>query len=169
MSKMDAARMALERIRTAANAGATASPQDVEMLIEYFGLEEKALLGAVDLLNQSRNAFRSKQVERARKLLEELMGPETAAQTMIVVETWALGNQLSKEDIRGITHDVLGAVGGAWTLDIRGAHNNDLWQAALRGPSGFSHAEADIGPRHDAAGVRAFLERALKSYQGGAA
>jgi hypothetical protein len=31
------------------------------------------VLGAVDLLQQSRNAFRSKQVERARKLLEELL------------------------------------------------------------------------------------------------
>jgi hypothetical protein len=73
MSKTENARSALERVRIAANARAPAEPQDVEILIDYFGLSEKAVLGAIDLLAQSRNAFRSKQVERARKMLEELL------------------------------------------------------------------------------------------------
>jgi hypothetical protein len=42
-------------------------------LIAYFVESEKRLLGTVDLLAQSRHAFRSKQIERARKLLEELL------------------------------------------------------------------------------------------------
>jgi hypothetical protein len=71
--KLDAAKGALERIRQAANIGGPADPQDVETLIAYLQESEKAVLGAVDLLRASQNAFRSKQVERARKMLEELL------------------------------------------------------------------------------------------------
>ena len=39
----------------------------------YVQESEKAVLEAVDLLRSSQNAFRSKQIERARKILEELL------------------------------------------------------------------------------------------------
>jgi hypothetical protein len=73
MTKIEQARAALERIRQGANPGGRVDPQDVETLMAYVQESEKAVLGAIDLLAQSRNAFRSKQVERARKMLEELL------------------------------------------------------------------------------------------------
>lgn len=72
MGKQAEAKAALERLRLAANAGAV-NGDDVETLMAYVQESEKAVLGAIDLLQQSRNAFRSKQVEKARKILEELL------------------------------------------------------------------------------------------------
>ncbi len=72
MGKTAEAKAALERLRVAANAGAV-RPEDIEMLMAYLQESEKAVLGAIDLLDRSRDAFRSKQVERARKILEELL------------------------------------------------------------------------------------------------
>jgi hypothetical protein len=77
MAKVEAARSALERIRLAANAGSPAEPQDVEALMAYVQESETAVLGAIDLLARSRDAFRSKQVERARKILEALLSTST--------------------------------------------------------------------------------------------
>ena len=71
-TKLENAKAALERLRVLANAGGVHAP-DVEALVAYFTGLEKGLLGAVDLLGQSRNTFRSKQIERARKMLEELL------------------------------------------------------------------------------------------------
>ena len=47
--------------------------EDIEFLVEHCDQTEKKLLEVVDLLRQSRNTFRSKQIERARKILEELL------------------------------------------------------------------------------------------------
>ena len=46
---------------------------DIRFLVEHCGRTDTKLLEVVDLLRQSRNAFRSKQIERARKILEELL------------------------------------------------------------------------------------------------
>jgi hypothetical protein len=73
LTKVEKARAALERLRQAANAGQPANLDDVETLMGYVQISESLVLGAVDLLAQSRNAFRSKQVERARKMLEGLL------------------------------------------------------------------------------------------------
>jgi hypothetical protein len=72
VTKIEKARAALEHLRQTANAG-TVNAEDVETLMGYVQESEKAVLGAIDLLQQSRNAFRSKQIERARKMLEELL------------------------------------------------------------------------------------------------
>jgi hypothetical protein len=47
--------------------------EELEMVRGYLQNADKKLLEAIDLLAQSRNAFRSKQVERARIILEELL------------------------------------------------------------------------------------------------
>jgi hypothetical protein len=49
------------------------APEDVRFLVEHCDRTERKLLEAVDLLRQSRNTFRSKQIERARKILEDLL------------------------------------------------------------------------------------------------
>jgi len=49
------------------------APEDVRSLVEHCDRTERKLLEVVDLLRQSRNTFRSKQIERARKILEELL------------------------------------------------------------------------------------------------
>jgi len=46
---------------------------DVRFLVEHCRRTDTKVLEVVDLLRQSRNAFRSKQIERARKILEELL------------------------------------------------------------------------------------------------
>ena len=46
---------------------------DIRFLVEHCGRMDVKLLEVVDLLRQSRNAFRSKQIERARQILEELL------------------------------------------------------------------------------------------------
>jgi len=46
---------------------------EVRLLVEHCQHTDTKLLEVVDLLRQSRNAFRSKQIERARKILEELL------------------------------------------------------------------------------------------------
>ena len=48
-------------------------PDDIRLLVEHCQRTDIKLLEVVDLLRQSRNAFRSKQIERARKILEELL------------------------------------------------------------------------------------------------
>ena len=73
MTKFESAREAALRIRLAVNARAPASPDDADAVVGFLVEVENAVLGAVDLLAQSRNAFRSKQVERARKMLEEIL------------------------------------------------------------------------------------------------
>jgi hypothetical protein len=72
VTKTERARQAMERLRHAANKGVV-NADDVETLMGYLQESEKAVLGAIDLLRASQNAFRSKQVERARKMLEELL------------------------------------------------------------------------------------------------
>jgi hypothetical protein len=49
------------------------APEDVRSLVEHCDRTERKLLEVVDLLRQSRNTFRSKQIERARKILEEIL------------------------------------------------------------------------------------------------
>ena len=49
------------------------APDDIRFLVEHCQHTDTKLLEVVDLLRQSRNAFRSKQIERARKILEELV------------------------------------------------------------------------------------------------
>ena len=49
------------------------TPDDIRFLVERCQHTDTKLLEVVDLLRQSRNAFRSKQIERARKILEELL------------------------------------------------------------------------------------------------
>lgn len=46
---------------------------DVRFLVEHCRRTDTKVLEVVDLLRQTRNAFRSKQIERARKILEELL------------------------------------------------------------------------------------------------
>lgn len=67
-----AAKVVLERLRLAANAGAIPA-EDVEQLLAYVVECEAKVLGAIDLLDRSKDAFRSKQVKRAREILEELL------------------------------------------------------------------------------------------------
>jgi hypothetical protein len=47
--------------------------EDLLFLLERCGQTDARILEVVDLLAQSRNVFRSKHIERARKLLEELL------------------------------------------------------------------------------------------------
>ena len=72
MTKIAEARQALERLRREPNQSIVHA-EDVETLMAYVQESEKVVLGAIDLLQQPRNAFRSKRMERARKLLEEML------------------------------------------------------------------------------------------------
>jgi hypothetical protein len=65
MSKTESAKAALERIRVAVNNRAPADPLDVDALISYFVQVESVVHEAVELLHEL-------QIERARKMLEEL-------------------------------------------------------------------------------------------------
>ncbi len=47
--------------------------EDIHFLLNRCEQADRRALEAIDLLQQSRNAFRSKQIERARKILEELL------------------------------------------------------------------------------------------------
>ena len=47
--------------------------EDIRFLLNRCEQADRRVLEAIDLLQQSRNAFRSKQIERARKILEELL------------------------------------------------------------------------------------------------
>jgi len=62
-------------IRMKANLEMGSPPQvdDVSFLVKHCEHVDTRLLEVVDLLQQSRNTFRSKQIERARKILEELI------------------------------------------------------------------------------------------------
>jgi hypothetical protein len=53
------AKAALERLRQAANAGNPADAGDVEQVLAYVVECEAKLLGAVDLLKRSQDAFRA--------------------------------------------------------------------------------------------------------------
>jgi hypothetical protein len=63
----------LKRLKEALDGDQTPETQDVEFLVKHSAQVDAKLLEVVDLLRQSRDAFRSKQVERARKILEELL------------------------------------------------------------------------------------------------
>ena len=63
----------LRRLKEQLDRSEPPAPDDVRFLVDYCDLTEKRILEVVDLLRQSRNTFRSKQIERARKLLEELL------------------------------------------------------------------------------------------------
>jgi hypothetical protein len=66
-------RSRLSRIKEQLDRNEGPAPGDVRFLIERCQQTDTKLLEVVDLLRQSRNAFRSKQIERARKILEELL------------------------------------------------------------------------------------------------
>lgn len=72
---LDVAKAALERIRQALSNGTPVDPQDVQAAMDSLSETEAAVLGAIDLLRASQNAFRSKQVAKARDLLEPLLSP----------------------------------------------------------------------------------------------
>jgi len=63
----------LRRIKEQLDRNEIPTPDDVRSLVEHCQRTDTKLLEVVDLLRQSRNAFRSKQIERARKILEELL------------------------------------------------------------------------------------------------
>jgi len=49
------------------------SSEDVTFLVERVNHADRKILQVIDLLSATRDTFRSKQVERARKILEELL------------------------------------------------------------------------------------------------
>ena len=63
----------LRRIKDQLERNEMPNIEDVQFLVTRCEQADKRLLEVVDLLNQSRNTFRSKQIERARKILEELL------------------------------------------------------------------------------------------------
>ena len=63
----------LRRIKDQLERNEMPNIEDVQFLVARCEQTDKRLLEVVDLLNQSRNTFRSKQIERARKILEELL------------------------------------------------------------------------------------------------
>jgi len=63
----------LRRLKEQLDRNEPPAPDDVRFVVEYWERTDKRLLEVVDLLRQSRNAFRSKQIERARKILEEIL------------------------------------------------------------------------------------------------
>jgi hypothetical protein len=65
--RIETAKAALDRIRLATNAGNCAQPEDIEILVAFLAESERAVLGAGDILRQSRNVLRNRQVERARQ------------------------------------------------------------------------------------------------------
>ena len=63
----------LRRVKEQLDRNEIPTPDDIRLLVEHCQRTDTKLLEVVDLLRQSRNAFRSKQIERARKILEELL------------------------------------------------------------------------------------------------
>ena len=63
----------LRRMKEQLDQNGIPTPDDIRYLVEHCQRTDTKLLEVVDLLRQSRNAFRSKQIERARKILEELL------------------------------------------------------------------------------------------------
>ena len=63
----------LRRIKEQLDRNEIPTTDDVRFLVEHCRRTDTKVLEVVDLLRQSRNAFRSKQIERARKILEELL------------------------------------------------------------------------------------------------
>ena len=66
-------RSRLGRIKEQLDRNEIPTTDDVRFLVEHCRRTDTKVLEVVDLLRQSRNAFRSKQIERARKILEELL------------------------------------------------------------------------------------------------
>ena len=63
----------LRRVKEHLDRNEAPTPDDIRFLVDHCHYTDTKLLEVVDLLRQSRNAFRSKQIERARKILEELL------------------------------------------------------------------------------------------------
>jgi hypothetical protein len=63
----------LRRLKELLERNEAPTPDDIAFLVKHCEGTEKKLLEVIDLLSQSRNTFRSKQIERARKILEELI------------------------------------------------------------------------------------------------
>ena len=63
----------LRRMKEQLDRNEIPTSDDIRLLVEHCQRTDTKLLKVVDLLRQSRNAFRSKQIERARKILEELL------------------------------------------------------------------------------------------------
>ena len=63
----------LRRMKEQLDRNEIPTPDDIRFLVEHCRRTDTKLLEVVDLLRQSRNAFRSKQIERARKILEEIL------------------------------------------------------------------------------------------------
>jgi hypothetical protein len=63
----------LKRMKANLEIGAPPQADDISFLVRHCERVDTRLLEVVDLLQQSRNTFRSKQIERARKILEELI------------------------------------------------------------------------------------------------
>ena len=63
----------MTRLKEQLQSNVQPAPEDIKFLVEHCDRTERRLLEVVDLLRQSRNTFRSKQIERARKILEELL------------------------------------------------------------------------------------------------
>lgn len=63
----------LKRIKEHLDRKEDPASEDIRFLVDHCQHTDTKLLEVVDLLRQSRNAFRSKQIERARKILEELL------------------------------------------------------------------------------------------------
>ena len=63
----------LRRVKEQLDRNEPPTSDDIRSLVQHCQHTDTKLLEVVDLLRQSRNAFRSKQIERARKILEELL------------------------------------------------------------------------------------------------
>jgi hypothetical protein len=63
----------VRRLKEQLDRGDLPGPEDVRFLAERCDAADKRIREVIDLLAQTRNTFRSKQVERARKILEELL------------------------------------------------------------------------------------------------
>ena len=63
----------LRRVKEHLDRNEHPTSEDIRFLVDHCQHTDTKLLEVVELLRQSRNAFRSKQIERARKILEELL------------------------------------------------------------------------------------------------
>jgi hypothetical protein len=170
MTTLETAKAALDRVRLAIERQAPADPQDVETLTGYLQESERAVSGAVDLLAQSNYVFRGNHANRARKLLEELIGHETKKDpdlTSIEVDDSSLGGRMTTAQIRSVAAELLRDRPGVWSISIRGSQTNDMWEGQVKGPYNFAFKVEDIRPRHDANSVREFLAKALMKFDEG--
>jgi hypothetical protein len=63
----------LQQIRKAWEQSGVLSTEETQFLLTHVSSVDVKVREVIDLLAQTRNTFRSKQIERARKLLEELL------------------------------------------------------------------------------------------------